>query len=115
MAVGRDWEITFGGEGPHIRVFEYDPWARRRSAIMFTALGLLGRPQDGRFLGRSDRVCALANRLSIWAINHEYESYRIVLDLLIADEDAANADPVATSLWTILQDSRLSPEEENNA
>jgi hypothetical protein len=99
---GRDWEITFGADGAHIRAFEYDRWARRRCSLVLGVLILLGRPQDARYLGRIDWVCALASRITIAAIKHEYATHRTVLDLLVAAEDAKYADPAAWDSFEML-------------
>ena len=102
MKPGRDWEITFGADGAHIRAFEYRRWARRRSRLAFGVMWLLGRPQDGRFFGRIGWVHALANNFVITALAHEYRTHRTVLDLLIADEDAMGADREACETYEML-------------
>lgn len=104
MKPARDWEVTFGGEGPHIRAYEYRRWARFRRRCAEALLFVLGKPHYGRFLGRIAVVQRLAMTLSVKSLAWEYRTQRTVLDLLIADDDALNADPEAASLFEALKD-----------
>lgn len=110
MKPGRDWEVTFGAEGPHIRAYEYSKWARFRRRCAEVFLVMLGSPDHGRFLGRINAVQRLAVSLSVRALAWEYMTHRTVLDLLIAEDDALNADPEAAHLFKMLEDVHLPPE-----
>ena len=104
MRPARDWEITFGGEGPYIRAYEYRRRARFRRRCAEALLFVLGKPQYGRFLGRIPLVQRLAMSLSVRSLAWEYRTQRVVLDLLIADDQALNADPEAANLFEMLKD-----------